>query len=444
MVFTPYRPVDADKRLSSDESETISEFITYCENNVKSINSGDPVFAKAVRDKFKLEVFPIVIPGFVLKDLSEITEEFKLRNHILAPMSFYDFYKPDTAVVQPKFVEKKITSWHTSKALDHVIWDYAKWDEIVWSIIEPYCIGRRLAFHDLHVYTVDGSVPENLIDAVTGGTKMFDAMIYFSSAEKDKIEVKATCADSFMADKPKEDRWPAASRMLAQFCVFCLFRGSYPTDTKGERSVNIPQFIWDHLEMRCAPAVLASNLASFSLGLLDASRFLPGLPCHKMGPDLQNRIRKSVAGYRPLNALTVLPVKAIKLSLPGVADKVNFFAGLLSQPQSWDLVACCRPKAWQELYGSINDHAMDLLLDLYDENELKRLVKAKALFEIPERKKKSQLKWNDYKDNVPELKYPIFAGDKRAAGIISGESAPIEFRGSFVEIDDDPISLGGM
>jgi hypothetical protein len=231
---------------------------------------------------------------------------------------------------------------------------------------------------------------ENIAQALENGTKLFDAICYFSLPADQRPEISVPVEGQL-----PDTRDPVEiSRAFFYQCFLVLTRGSPSVSNDSTIGSSVPAFLARILALNRAPAFYADRLAGFPIINLDW-RFVSHFDYNDIGQEALNRFGLGVAGYRLLNPFKLYVPKDNITAQQRVA--YNFLRGIATRPADWSIHPVTRDTAIIQEFGSINNNAGNLILDIYTNAQIENMIATKVLYKYPIRDPKSTqyLTWND-------------------------------------------------
>jgi len=230
----------------------------------------------------------------------------------------------------------------------------------------------------------------NLMEALSHGTKFFDAVYYFCLREADRPDINVQDVAVAPAFATNQDL------SLAIFCLYfwLLTRANIPRFENGRQTQPTPNFLTNVLGADINQATWLSGLASFDLIKVD-HRWIRHINTDPLGVEARNRFGLGVAGYRVIDAvLTLAPDNNPDQSAQNAIDALR---SLRNKGPLWDVHPVTRSTEFLTVVKSLNKNLDNLLLDSFSQATLTELVRAKKLFRMPIR----DPGYNQYKQWIP-------------------------------------------
>jgi len=232
---------------------------------------------------------------------------------------------------------------------------------------------------DLKVFgAANGGTVQDVADALSYGTKFFDAMYYFA--------VPATQRPAIVAGTRNSTTLAAdilmVKKRLLWTAIFLMLRGSYPTSASSALGTDIPAFLVNICGMNESPAICAAGLASFPLVSIKAD-WVKSIDWKTFAPEIKQRLALGLAGYRQLG-----PFKLYNVQATASADVVaafNWVRAVATLPPSYDILSATRSAALISRMGSWNKALGNLMLLAFTDAELQEMVTNKIIYAKPVR-----------------------------------------------------------
>jgi hypothetical protein len=231
---------------------------------------------------------------------------------------------------------------------------------------------------------------ESIAEALANGTKLFDAICYFSLPAEQRPDIVAPIDGQLPDTKDPVE----ISRAFFYQCFLVLTRGSPSISNDATIGSSVPAFLARILGLNKAPLFYADRLAGFPIVNLDW-RFVSYFDYSDIGQEALNRFGLGVAGYRLLNPFKLyVPRDNIT---PQQRIAYNFLRTIAVRPADWSIHPVTRDTAIIQEFGSINNNAGNLILDIYTQAQIDNMIATKVLFKYPIKDPKSTqyLTWND-------------------------------------------------
>lgn len=232
---------------------------------------------------------------------------------------------------------------------------------------------------DLMVFGENDHTPPNtVLGAVKYGTKLFDALLYFSlegarrPAIQQGVDIGPTLDGHVMLTKKR----------LLWMAIFLMLRGSYPEATGNAIGADVPAFLRTICGMNESPAQLSAELASFPLSGVNPG-WIRVINWTGMASAIRQRLALGLAGYRALGPFKLYPCRA---DVPAdVQDAFEWVRVIATQPPDYAILSATRSAALIGKLGSWNGSLGNLMLLCFTPAQLNEMVANKLLFAMPVR-----------------------------------------------------------
>jgi hypothetical protein len=247
-------------------------------------------------------------------------------------------------------------------------------------------------------------VPTTISGLMANGTKFLDAIIWLALSDRMKpMPARPTITrrgDAEAVSAVYNDHARIAKYIFVVY-FFIMIRGAPPHTAHGSQGDVVPKFISSVMSVAEKMNEVTSYLASFKLDDLDPT-WVRNVAVKGLGQEAQSRLGLGVAGYRICSVfnLVVPDKRAVLLKAraknsgggtevdidevaPDRADAVFVAQSFMAAGPCWDFHPATRSANIISKYGNINKNCANLILDVYTEETIARLVKSKKLFEKP-------------------------------------------------------------
>lgn len=238
----------------------------------------------------------------------------------------------------------------------------------------------RLTSDNLHIIRRDSSETGAFTDvakAIASGTRLFDAIAYFSIPNDRRPLPVHEPLDPGHRD-PTIDEIGAAIYFVY---LYLLVRGSAPPSTAGSDTVVIPKFLSNIMALKEEAHVYAQRVASFDLSLLEHG-WIKHIPVKRLDTKTRNRLSLGVAGYRIPSVLTFGPYR--QDANPEALRVTRVVVKFLEKGATWDVQSVTRSGAFSDTVKNFNQNCGNLLCEVYTTEQLKDFKKLGILFRLPE------------------------------------------------------------
>lgn len=260
---------------------------------------------------------------------------------------------------------------------------------------------------DLQVVSDQPTIPTrfvNIEEAITHGTKFFDAAMYFSLPDNEKPIIVARVNDG----TPHTKNMGEIGEALFFIFFYLLTRARPPVRTGEDSTHPVPRFLTSVLGLTRGVATYLSYASSFDLLKMD-HRWIRHVNMGELGIETLNRFGLGVAGYRAISPFRLLNPR------PDITqaerDAYEFLRAIALAPADWAIHPTTRDPNILSRFGNINKNAGNLMLTIFTPEDLQTLVNSKALFSLPER----NLGYTNYKTwqarDVPNTSNRVYSRD---------------------------------
>lgn len=219
----------------------------------------------------------------------------------------------------------------------------------------------------------------DLATALNNGTRLFDALAYFSLPPANRPLIAHEPLEPGMSDPSLSD----ISRAVFYVFMWILIRGKAPSSAADANNGPVPNFLNEVMGLNEQPSHYSGLLASFDLAMMNPS-WVQHIQLANIGQEAQNRLALGVAGYRVPAALVYIPWRR---DLPEhkirAAQAVRRF---VRRGMTWDCFSGTRSGAFLDAVKNFNKNVENLLLDVADEQYIEYFVERKMLAVRPTRR----------------------------------------------------------
>lgn len=243
--------------------------------------------------------------------------------------------------------------------------------------VEIGSLRHNVQIDQLRIITRNRDAPDlytSVAEAIENGTRLFDALAYFSLPVDDRPKV---------VSRPSDEHDPTMAEIAkAVYFVymFIMLRGRVPTKDDTDKGKQLPKFFQDVMGLDELPQTYITRIASFNLQFVSPS-WVKYIPVPKLGAESRNRLGLNVAGYRTPAAFrsATLNQQADPIALRA-AEAVRKFA---AKGPVWDCHPATRTAEFSARVVNFNANCSQLLLASVSEVELRRLAAEHTIFEVP-------------------------------------------------------------
>lgn len=261
-----------------------------------------------------------------------------------------------------------------------------------------------ITIEDLKIVSDQGNAPATFSDVGTAlfhGTKLFDALMYFSLPENLRPPVRAANPGE---TSPVRDG-PRLAQAVFYLAFFLLTRAKVPSGPGHQTGPDVPAFLRNILGLNQSPDHYMGLLASFDLGRMRHD-WIEHINWSSLGQEAVNRFGLGVAGYRNFTPFKLLEVK------DGASDTVKRAVAcakaIVSKPADWAIHPITRDPNILSNMGNLNRNLGNLMLEAFTTSELNELVANRVIYALPVRDPRYQ-EWKTWSlETMPILDRPIF------------------------------------
>lgn len=238
-------------------------------------------------------------------------------------------------------------------------------------------------------------------EAINAGTRLFDALAYFSLPTGQRPTVQHEELPGGTHDPTIKD----ISRGVFYIFMWILIRGTAPSDDPANNTEPRPNFLVSVMGLGKPPHEYVQAVASFNLKHI-SPQWVKYIKLTELGQEAQNRLALGIAGYRLPAALSIMDWKEnLTDEQRRPAEAVRRFVG---KGPMWDCFSGTRTGAFLAAVKNLNKNLENLILDVVDEDIIQQFVTAKALPVHPVRRPNhvQYRSWTD--DTFAEFKDRIF------------------------------------
>lgn len=282
--------------------------------------------------------------------------------------------------------------------------DYGKLGTAIWEAIKLAADPDVITAEQLNItYVEDNITDATVASMIKAGTPIFDALLFAQAGAPEGANLTKINALPKDANKRQADQ----TKQLAWTVMYCLIRGNYPSGQTAEVGKDIPAILDAMFKLGKSPNDVVASIASFNINHLPMD-WIKGIDLSKLPLKLKNRLTLGLPGYRYVNVFKAIPV-AQEISQEWL-DRVNWVREFASYPYDWNVFTPTRSSEFLEKVGSFNKLLMNLMVNVYSEEELNYMVAQRMLPRIPEYTTGS-LDWSMVPPvNSLPLNSPIFGG----------------------------------
>lgn len=233
-----------------------------------------------------------------------------------------------------------------------------------------------------------------LTELLALGMKLFDAVVWLTAGRPSNYPL---VADPTMT----KDRIPSLHEVARAvfFNYFMLLtQARYPAPSNESEKPRIPNFLRTIMGMSLDQHVYVEMICSFAPQKFDPS-WVKFVEFNNFGQEVLSRFGLGVAGYRLFGPFGLYQTKD---DLPlNIQQAVAFARTVAKAPASWSIHPLTRDPNILTARGNLNKNLGNLILDVFTEEQIAEMVRAKILYKKPEREvaHRNYLTW-DAHDNI--------------------------------------------
>jgi hypothetical protein len=238
----------------------------------------------------------------------------------------------------------------------------------------------KIDFREITPYgTKEGYAKTPTITYLVGnGTAFFDAVIFKTGKNSEKIKFKA----SKNKNQKMIDAMTYKNISEALFFAFFLLlvRGRYPADGMTEEKKDVPKFLKGTLALSHSAVHYRNILASFTLEKLNPE-WIRLIKIKNLGLETRQRLGLQVAGYRWLKVFSIIPITK-QLS----AEKLNAVKSIqdfVDKGAVWEMYSLTRSTKVASRFISLNKLLTNLVIACYTPEEIAKMKAASIIPIVP-------------------------------------------------------------
>lgn len=260
-----------------------------------------------------------------------------------------------------------------------VQFDFQRVAEILQNFIDVGSRKGAIAISDLNIVArtaVDNNQFNSIVQAIESGTRLFDAIAYFSLPDDKRPPVKVEPLDDGESDPTMMD----IGRAVFFIWFLYLTRANIPSVDDAAGSFAIPRLLTGVMGLTEEPNEYIERVASFDLVKMDA-RWIQYVTINNIGQEVSNRLGLGVAGYRILSAIFADESKYQQNH--GLNQQLDGLRKLYQRGPVWDVHPITRSAVFLNVVKNFNANLNNMLLILYDDTFLDQLKQLKFIFDKP-------------------------------------------------------------
>lgn len=240
---------------------------------------------------------------------------------------------------------------------------------------------RVVSKGDLTVYMqASGGTPTTIMQAIQSGTRLFDAIYYFSAPDNSSITLQP-----HDASRPQGEAAVALmKKYLLWMFLFVMMRGSYPKSQGTARGTDVPSFLTQIVGMNVSPLTVSQGLCSFEIEKVPLG-WLKTIKFGGMAPEIRQRLALGLPGYRMFGPFRFY------LPRPDASAEAKaahaWVVRIINKPLDWGLFSATRDPAIITRLGSLNKNLSNLMIECFTHDQLVEMASpaVKIIFEVPTR-----------------------------------------------------------
>lgn len=265
-------------------------------------------------------------------------------------------------------------------------------------------IKNNVSVSDLLIVSDQDTIPSefrDIIEALAHGTRLFDALYYFSLPKGQRPVISAAMRN----DIPSSRQHDVIARAVFFQMFMVLTRGSPSMSDTSSAEGMVPKFLSSTMSLSDTPKNYASLICSFDLGLVDF-RFIKQIDFSKLSAISRNRLSLGVAGYRNIAPFALFSPRSDASEDAKNAHEV--VAKLARSPADWSIHPVTRSDAVTAYYGALNSTLCDLMVACFSKDQLTTMLNNKMIYSMP-RSNPRATRWHGWTiGTMPHLREPIF------------------------------------
>jgi len=236
---------------------------------------------------------------------------------------------------------------------------------------------RNVLPTDLTVYAVNGNAaPVDVSQAVSTGTKFFDAVYYLSCPDMQRPALHPPLNDLI---SPEVRRANTVDNLL--WCaLFLMLRGGYGLSTGKTTGTDIPNFLKSICSMNVSPKENSDALASFDINKVPPT-WIKLIRWSEFAPEIRMRLSLGLSGYRMFAPFKYYKPK--QNASQEALEAYQFVQKINNAKFDYSILPATRSASMTQKFGSLNHVLGQLLLACYTPEQLGEMVKLKMIFQLP-------------------------------------------------------------
>jgi len=240
--------------------------------------------------------------------------------------------------------------------------------------------GAKISVGDLRIVKRaedNVSMFTSINQALQAGTKLFDALAYFSLPVNQRPEITVEPLDDQRGDPTYID----IGRAVYYCFMTILLRGKAPEYEAAGNTQPVPRFLTSVMALTRPPSWYVQLISSFDLNLFDHT-WIKHITITGLDAKTQNRLALGMAGYRLPGALTMYQFRA---DAPAHAvTAANAVKQFVQRGATWDCHAVTRSAAFLDVVKNFNANCGNIIRAVYTAEQIQTLVTLRILYAAPE------------------------------------------------------------
>jgi hypothetical protein len=279
----------------------------------------------------------------------------------------------------------------------------------------PYTKDEQMIKNKDKLAKIDPRWPRTMTECLNTGMKFFDSVVYLSLSDPKYCNYSAyddAKANEYFNDETKKLNIIRIAKLVAVVYFHLLTRASYPSGRGTDKGTDIPAFQIQLLDAVTSGSKICNELANFDLKDLDGS-WIRYINIGAMGKEFVNRLALGVAGYR-----NIMPFKYYQPDLVDAEGTViasregikasQFLKNIADAPYDWNIHPLTRSASMVKDFGSLNQNAQNIMLEIYSDKTLTEMVKSKMIYRYPTYMPQ-YIQWKNWSIDTPvDLRAPMF------------------------------------
>jgi hypothetical protein len=261
-----------------------------------------------------------------------------------------------------------------------------------------------VSISSLKIVSDNPTIPTSFSDigtAISHGTKLFDALMYFSLPDNQRPTVRAADEDEI----PRTRDVTIISKSVFYLAFFLITRAKVPSGIATNIGTSVPAFLQNILGMNETPDYYMNLLSSFDLSALNHT-WIQYIQWSQVSLESMNRFGLGVAGYRSFQPFKLLAVKNdASVEAKRAAELAKAIA---TAPPDWKIHPITRDPNILTSLGNLNKNLGNLMLECFTQEQLDSLKSNRVIYDIPSMDVR-HTNWRTWStEMMPALTTPMF------------------------------------